>query len=608
MKGFFSLLKRFLPPYKGWVIFNFIFNLLGAVFGAFSFFALSPVLGILFGTQKPVTEPEPFTLSFESLKTNLLYYVSTLVAESDDMRVKVLYLIGIFMIVMVFLKVAFTYLASFCTVPVRTGVVRDIRTKLYSKLLNLPVGFFSEEKKGDMMSTITNDVTEIENSVMSSIEMLFKNPVIIIIYLIVMIIMSWSLTLFVFLMLPVAVFITGRIGRSLKKPSRKGLDKMGDVLSTVDETLTGLPIVKAFTAEKQMEKRFKQELKDYQTTMNRLMWRSFLAHPVSEFLGTVIIIVVLWYGGSLILNDKAILKPEDFMTYLVFFYSIINPAKSFSTAWYNVQKGMASMERIDKILKATNPIKDQPDALDKKQFEHQIEFRNVSFGYRTDTILYDINLVIPKGKTIALVGKSGSGKTTLVKLLPRFWDIETGEILIDGVNIKQIRINDLRQLIGYVSQEPVLFNDNFENNIAFGKETYSTQDVVEAARVAHAHDFISETPHGYLDNVGDRGSKLSGGQKQRISIARAVLKNPPILILDEATSSLDTESEKLVQDALEKLMKNRTSVIIAHRLSTIKNADLIYVFKKGRIVETGTHDELLRLEGEYSKLHKIQAF
>ncbi len=608
MKGFITLMRRFLPPYKWWVVLNFVFNLLGAIFGAFSFFALSPILGILFGTQELVTEPASMSLSFDSLKQNLFYQVSKLVTESPDMKVRILYWIGIFMIVMVFFKVGFTYLASFCTVPIRTGVVRDMRSKLYSKILTLPVGFFSEEKKGDMMSTITNDVSEIENSIMSSIEMLFKNPVLVLIYLIVMVYMSWSLTLFVFIMLPVAIFITGRIGRSLKKPSRKGLDKMGDVLSTVDETLSGLSIIKAFTAEKQMENRFKKELHEYQQIMNRLMRRSFLAHPVSEFLGTAIIIVVLWYGGSLILNDKGTLRPEDFMTYLVFFYSIINPAKAFSTAWYNMEKGLASMDRIDKILSATNPIKDHPQSIEKKGLEHEIEFRNVSFGYRHDIILHNINLTIPKGKTIAFVGKSGSGKTTLVKLLPRFWDIGTGEILIDGINIKDIKINDLRNLMGYVSQEPVLFNDSYENNIAFGKEHYTHEQVIEAAKIANAHEFIQENEHGYLGNIGDLGTKLSGGQRQRVSIARAVLKNPPILILDEATSSLDTESEKLVQDAIEKLMQNRTSIVIAHRLSTIKNADVIFVFKKGRVVETGTHEELIKQEGEYYKLHKIQAF
>ena len=606
MKRFIYLLRRFLPPYKGWVVLNFVFNLLGAIFGAFSFFALSPVLGILFGTQAKVTEPMPFSLSFSAIKHNIFYYTSNIIEEGGPL--KALYLIGLFMIVMVFLKVGFTYLASFCTVPVRNGVVRDIRAKVYAKLLNLPLGYYSEEKKGDVLSTITSDVNEVENSIMSSLEMIFKNPLLVIIYLVVMIYMSWSLTLFVFLMLPVAIFVTGRIGRSLKKPSRKGQDKLGEIMSTIEESLSGLPIIKAFTAEKRMEKRFNVELKEYHSIMNRLMWRRFLAHPVSEFLGTVIIILVLWYGGSLILSEKGVLGPEDFITYLVFFYSIINPAKAFSTAWYSVEKGMASMDRIDKILEAENPITDNAHSLDKDSFNQSVAYNDVTFAYKSDVILHNINIVVPKGKTIALVGKSGSGKTTFVKLLPRFWDIEKGTILVDGIDIKNIKINHLRKLLGYVSQEPVLFNDTFESNIAFGVESYTFEQVVEAAKIANAHDFIMESEQGYQTVIGDRGNKLSGGQKQRLSIARAVLKNPPILILDEATSALDTESEKLVQEALGKLMKNRTSIVIAHRLSTIKNADMICVFKKGRIVETGTHDELLRLEGEYHRLHKLQAF
>ncbi|MBN1925851.1 MAG: ABC transporter ATP-binding protein [Prolixibacteraceae bacterium] len=606
MKGLLTLLKRFVPPYKTWAILNVFFNILGALFGAFSFLALSPLLGILFGTQEMVTEPVPFTLNFEDIKHNLFYFMSTIIEDSGQL--KALYLIGIFIIVMVFLKVGFTYLASFCMVPLRNGVVRDLRLSIYRKLLVLPLGYFSEERKGDIMARVTGDVSEVETSIMNSLEMLFKNPILIFISLIVMVYMSWSLTLFVLVMLPVATLFTGRIGRTLKGKSRKGQDKMGELLSTIDETLSGLSIVKAFNAEKRMENRFKSETQQYYKIMNRLMWRSFLAHPVSEFLGTFIIIVVLWYGGSLILKNDGGMPPEDFMTYLVFFYSIINPAKAFSTAFYSVQKGLASLDRIDSVLNTDNPICDSDHPISKHTFDHDIEFRNVTFGYRDDKILKNINLKIPKGKTVALVGKSGSGKTTFVKLIPRFWDLKHGEIFIDGINIKEIKLSDLRGLMGYVSQDPVLFNDTFENNIAFGTDHAEKEQIVEAACIAHAHEFIIESENGYETIIGDHGCKLSGGQRQRISIARAVMKNPPIMILDEATSSLDTESEKLVQDALVNLMKNRTSIIIAHRLSTIKNADLICVFKKGEVVEQGTHDELLKKNGEYCRLHKMQSF
>jgi subfamily B ATP-binding cassette protein MsbA len=606
MKGLLTLLRRFIPPYKGWAFSNIFFNLFGAIFGAFSFLSLSPVLGILFGTQDMVSEPVPFTLNFDDIKHNLFYYMGNIIQDSGPL--KALYFIGGFMIVMVFLKVGFTYLASFSMVPLRNGVVRDLRFSIYRKLVALPLGYFSNEKKGDIMARVTGDVTEVETSIMNSLEMLFKNPLLILVSLIVMVYMSWSLTLFVLLMLPVAAFVTGRIGRALKKKSRKGQDKMGELLSTIDETLSGLSIVKAFNAEKRMENRFRKETQQYYKIMNRLMWRNYLAHPVSEFLGTVIIIVVLWYGGSLILKNEGGMPPEDFITYLVFFYSIINPAKAFSTAFYSLQKGLASLDRIDSILETENLITDPENPVIKETFDHYIEYKNVTFGYHGDRILKNINLKIPKGKMVALVGKSGSGKTTFVNLIPRFWDLKHGEILIDGVNIKDIKLTDLRSLMGYVSQEPVLFNDSFENNIAFGVDHAESEQIVEAAKIAHAHEFISESENGYATRIGDHGCKLSGGQKQRLSIARAVMKNPPIMILDEATSSLDTESEKLVQDALTHLMKNRTSIVIAHRLSTIKNADIIYVFKKGEVVEQGTHDELLKMNGEYCRLHKMQSF
>ncbi|NLU39321.1 MAG: ABC transporter ATP-binding protein [Bacteroidales bacterium] len=606
MKGLFYLLKRFIPPYKGWAISNIIFNIFGAIFGAFSFLALSPILGILFGTQKLVTEPVDFALSIESVKQFLYYKMSMIITNEGHFRA--LYLIGFFMIIMVFLKVGFTYLASFCMVPIRNGVVRDLRNKIYKKLMSLPLGFFSNERKGDIMARIAGDVNEVENSIMNSLEMLIKNPVLILVSLAIMIYMSWSLTLFVLVMLPFAGLLTGRIGKGLKKPSRKAQDKMGEILSTIDESLSGLTIIKAFNAEKKMEKRFAKETDDYYKTMNRLMWRNYLAHPVSEFLGTAVIIIVLWYGGRLILKNEGGMAPENFITYLVFFYSIINPAKAFSSAFYSIEKGMASVDRIDVILMADDKIKEKENSLSKTEFNAGIEFRNVSFAYHKDIIIKNINLTIPKGKTVALVGKSGSGKTTFVKLIPRFWDVTSGDILIDGINIKDLKLSDLRGLMGYVSQEPVLFNDTFANNIAFGVENATSEQITKAATVAHAHDFIIESASAYQTKIGDLGQKLSGGQRQRVSIARAVLKNPPILILDEATSSLDTESEKLVQEALQSLMKNRTSIIIAHRLSTIKNADLIVVFRKGEVVEQGTHEELLEKKGEYYHLHKIQNF
>lgn len=606
MKGLFALLKRFVKPYSNWVVLNLVFNILGAVFGAFSFLALSPILGILFGTQDLVYEKVPFEFSIDAIKHNLFYFMSKVIEQQGAL--KALYIIGIFMIGMVFLKVGFSYLASFTMVPLRNGVVRDIRKKIYQKLLSLPIGYYSEERKGDIMARVTGDVSEIENSIMNSLEMFFKNPILIVVFLVVMVSMSWSLTLFVFIMLPIAGFITGRIGRSLKKPSRKGQDKMGEVLSTIEESLSGLPIIKAFVAEKKMNKRFNKEVQEYYSVMNKLMRRRYLAHPVSEFLGTTIIIIVLWYGGSLILNSESSLAAQDFITYLVFFYSIINPAKAFSTAFYSVEKGLASMDRVDKILLAENKITDSETAIDKSSFDSEIEFRNVTFSYDDQVILKNINLTIKKGHTVALVGKSGSGKTTLVNLIPRFWDIDEGEILIDGVNVKEMQLDQLRGLLGYVSQDPVLFNDSFENNIAFGVENYKVEEVIEASKVANAHEFISTSDDGYFTNIGDRGSKLSGGQRQRLSIARAVMKNPPIMILDEATSALDTESEQLVQEALTNLMKNRTSIVIAHRLSTIKNADLICVLKKGQIVEQGTNEELLEQKGQFYKLHKAQNF
>lgn len=604
MKGLYYLLKRFLPPYKGYVFLNILFNLLGAIFGAFQFIALTPVLGVLFGTQPVVDKPGDWSLSLSSLKDNLLYLISEIIKTSG--KEKTLIYLGFFIIVMVILKVGFTYFASFVMVPLRNGVVCDIRNQIYNKILSLPLGFFSEERKGDIIARTTGDVQEVDNSIFNSIEMMFKDPMTILISLFVMIYMSWSLTLFVFLMLPIVAYLIGKVGKSLKKPSMRGQNKMGELLTTIEESLSGLRIIKAFNAEKKMKTVFARQNTEYYHIMNKLMWRRYLAHPMSELLGTMVIVMVLWYGGRLVLSNTSPLSPQAFITYLVFFYSIINPAKSFSTSLYSVQKGLASMERIDMILLAENNIVSKPDAVAVKEFKHTIEYRNVSFRYIEDDVLKNVSLTIEKGKTIALVGQSGSGKSTFVDLLPRFWDLNTGSILVDGIDIRDYKIEDLRGLMGNVNQDPILFNDTFFNNISFGVETATVEEVIAAAKVANAHEFIITSPDGYQTNIGDRGGKLSGGQRQRISIARAVLKNPPILILDEATSALDTESEKLVQEALENLMMNRTSIVIAHRLSTIKKADLICVFHEGEIVERGTHEELLSINGIYKKLHSMQ--
>ena len=606
MKGLYLLLKRFIYPYKGLVVAAFGFNLLGAIFGAFQFAALKPVLEVLFSAQKLIEKPASWTMSIENITSNIMYQLSNIIQKYGSE--KALVYIGIFLMIMVFLKVLFTYLALYALVPLRNGVVLDIRNQIYLKILELPIGFFSEERKGDIIARMTNDVQEIDNSIMSSLEMLLKEPVLIIIYLGVMIYMSWELTLFVFLLLPVVGYLIGKVGKSLKKPSMRGQNKMGELLSTIEESLSGLRIIKAFNAEKKVIFHFSKQNSEYYHIMNSLMWRRYLAHPMSEFLGTFVIIIVLWYGGRLVLSNHSTLAPAEFITYLVFFYSIINPAKSFTTAFYAIQKGLASMERIDMVMMAENNIKDKVDPVPVKQFSNQIEYKDVTFRYQEDDVLKKVNLTIPIGKTIALVGQSGSGKSTFVDLLPRFYDVSEGQIMVDGTDIRDYRIADLRGLMGNVNQDPILFNDTFFNNISFGVENATLEQVETAAKVANAHDFIVATSEGYESNIGDRGGKLSGGQRQRVSIARAVLKNPPILILDEATSALDTESEKLVQEALENLMKNRTSIVIAHRLSTIKNADLICVFYEGEIVERGNHDELLALNGIYKKLHGMQNF
>ncbi len=613
MKDFLKILRRYIPPYKIHLILNVVFNFLGAIFGIFSFFTMIPVLRILFGLEEKVYGLREISFSLSSLKEFKeafeynIYSLITKISETQSATMALIY-IGLFFIFMVFLKVGFTYLASFFIVYIRNGVVRDIRNQIYRKAISLPISFYSEERKGDIISRMTGDIQEIEASIMNSLEMLFKNPIIILVSVVAMIIMSWKLTLFVFLLFPVAGTIIGRIGKSLKKSSMAGQNKMGQILSIIEETLSGLRIVKAFNAEKNMSARFTRENEQYKGIMNKLMRRRFLAHPVSEFLGTIVIVILMWYGGNLILNDISKLPPENFLIYLVVFYNIINPTKAFSQAFYSIQKGLASMDRVDRILNTESTITEVENPVDVKDFKDQIEYRNVSFKYEKKYVLRDINLKVKKGKTIAFVGQSGAGKSTLVDLLPRFYDVTGGEILIDGTGIRNLKISSLRNLMGIVNQEPILFNDSFFNNIAFGMENASEEQVVRAAKIANAHEFIINTEEGYYTNIGDRGSKLSGGQRQRISIARAILKNPPILILDEATSSLDTESERLVQDALIKLMKNRTSVVIAHRLSTIVHADEIYVISNGRIVEHGKHEELITSRGEYKKFFELQNF
>lgn len=613
MKDFIRLLKQYLPPYSKYLYLNFVFNFLSALFGVFSLVSMIPLLRILFGLEHKVYGYLPlreamhdFTELSNAVKHNIYSFI-TRVSDVNGPGTALL-LIGFFLVIMVFLKVGFTYLASYSIVTLRTGVIRDIRDKIYNKTVSLPIGFFTEEKKGDILSRITGDVSEIEASIMSSLDMFFKNPVIILVSVSAMIIMSWQLTIFVFVLFPLAGTVIGRVGKSLKKRSLKGQNKMGELLSTVEETLGGLRIIKAFTAEEKVYVRFQKENEDYRKIMSKLLRRRYLAHPLSELMGTMVIIIVMWYGGHLILNNTSSLSPDKFIVYLAVFYSIINPTKSFSQDYYSIQKGLASMERINRILETESNIIERPDARPVKSFSSAIEYRGVGFRYKQDYVLQDIHIKVEKGKTIALVGHSGSGKSTLVDLLPRFYDVENGDILIDGIDIRDYLIKDLRSLMGIVNQDPILFNDTFFNNIAFGVNHATEEEVIAAARVAHAHEFIENTELGYHSVVGDRGSKLSGGQRQRISIARAVLKNPPILILDEATSALDTESEKLVQDALTRLMKNRTSIVIAHRLSTIVHADEIFVLSNGFIVERGTHDQLLAANGEYRKFYNMQYF
>lgn len=607
MREFFSILKRFIPPYKFRVFKSVLYNLLHAVFGTLSIAMLAPVLGILFGTQPDVTESVPFAFDINSLKTIFYYHITH--ARDVYGPASTLLFVGIVAIVATALKTGFAYLGAYETIYIRNGVVRDIRRKIFTKILSLPLPFFSEERKGDIISRMTGDVQEVEASVMSSLEMFFQSPILILVYLSAMLMMSWQLTLFVFVMLPIMGTLIGKVGKNLKRHSREGQNKMGEILSLMEETLSGLRIIKAFNAEKKINQKFSDENESYRRIQNRLMRRRSLAHPMSEFLGTIVIVLVLWFGGTLILNHTGALTAPEFIAYIALFYSIINPAKNLTNAFYSIQKGLAAMDRIDDILKAESSILEPRQPIKIKEFTDAITYRNVSFAYNeSKTVLKNINLTIPKGQTVALVGQSGSGKSTFVDLLPRFYDINEGEITIDGNNIKDFSFYDLRELMGNVNQDPILFNDTIYNNIAFGVENATPEKVENAAKIANAHDFIMQTENGYQTVIGDRGGKLSGGQRQRLSIARAVLKNPPIMILDEATSALDTESEKLVQEALDNLMRNRTSIVIAHRLSTIKNANLICVFHEGEIAERGTHEELLQLNGIYTKLYQMQNF
>ncbi len=605
MRKIAYILSFVFPKYTRRALTNFSFVLLSTVFGLGSFTMVIPFLGILFKSTEPVTEMLPWELNFDTLKHNLYYYLSEWSASDP---VKSLAYVSLLVIILVFLKTAFLYLAKYHLAPLRTGVVRDIRNKIYQKIVRLPLGFFSHERKGDIISRTTADVQEVEISVIGSLAIIFKDPISILLSVGLLLSMSVKLTLVSFLVLPVAGYLIGVIGKSLRRKSARAQNKLGELLSIIEETLGGIRIIHAFNAEKRAESRFEAQNEHYTGLMNKLWRRRDLAVPVSEFLATSAIVFILVYGGTRVLTGSLDMPPEDFFAFIIVFSQIIQPAKDLSNAWYSIQKGMASMDRIDKILYAEEKISEKENALPIKGFDKQIEWKDVSFSYGNDWVLKNINLTLTKGKVIALVGQSGSGKSTLVDLLPRFYDLEQGAIEIDGIDIRDYRLHELRALFGIVNQESILFNDSIAENIAFGVEHAEREEIIQAAKIANAHEFILETPDGYDTNIGDRGGKLSGGQRQRLSIARAVLANPQVLILDEATSALDSESERLVQSALSRLMENRTAIIIAHRLSTIVNADEICVLHEGEIIERGTHDELLQKNGAYKKLHDFQYF
>ena len=609
MKEFLQLMRRFVSPYKKYIGWAILLNILSAVFNVFSFTFLIPILSILFKTEGADKVYHFMEWGSGDLadvaKNNFYYYISQMIMDNGP-TIALIFL-GLFLMIMTLFKTGCYFASSAVMIPLRTGVVRDIRIMVYAKVMRLPMSFFSEERKGDIIARMSGDVGEVENSITSSLDMLMKSPILILLYFITLVITSWQLTLFTIVVLPGMGWLMGAVGRKLKRQSLEAQSKWSDTMSQLEETLGGLRIIKAFIAEDKMINRFTKCSNELRDASNKVAIRQALAHPMSEFLGTILIVAVLWFGGTLILEQNATIDAPTFIFYMVILYSVINPLKDFAKAGYNIPKGLASMERVDKILKAENKIKEIPNPKPLKGLNDKIEFKDISFSYDGKReVLKHVNLTVPKGKTIALVGQSGSGKSTLVDLLPRYHDVQGGDITIDGTSIRDVRIADLRSLIGNVNQEAILFNDTFFNNIAFGVENATMEQVVEAAKIANAHDFIMEKPEGYNMNIGDRGGKLSGGQRQRISIARAILKNPPILILDEATSALDTESERLVQEALERLMKTRTTIAIAHRLSTIKNADEICVLYEGEIVERGKHEELIELNGYYKRLHDMQ--